>query len=71
MKAKYGNFIDFTKSDWDKFYEDAFGGFHDLGDEDSEEEHDDENEEDADSKGNLKDFVTYSEDDMPESDEDF
>ena len=36
-----GNYIDLTKSMWERIYEELFGGFDDLGSEDSESESDD------------------------------
>jgi len=37
----YDNYIDLTKSMWERIYEELFGGFEDLGSEDSESESDD------------------------------
>lgn len=67
--------ISVTLSEWEKIYEELFGGFEDLGDEDS----DDSEEEDEDEKlpktksGYAKDgFVVDDDEDMDESeDEDF
>lgn len=74
-KDEDDSIISVTLSEWEKIYEELFGGFEDLGDEDS----DDSEEEDEDDKlpktksGYAKDgFVVDDEEDMDESeDEDF
>lgn len=74
-KDEDNTIISVTLSEWEKIYEELFGGFEDLGDEDS----DDSEEEDEDEKlpktksGYAKDgFVVDDDEDMDESeDEDF
>lgn len=71
-KPKNNEVLDFTKEEWLKLYEKLFGGFEDLGDEDSysEEEEEDIPDELKTKHGYLKDgFVVSSEGD--EEDEDY
>jgi hypothetical protein len=48
VASKEEKLIDFSKSDFDSFYEKAFGGFEDLGNEDTWSEEEEENTEDRD-----------------------
>jgi hypothetical protein len=59
-----GNLLDFSQDDYDNFYTSSFGGFEDIGDEDSERSEDDEDDDGED----LKDFIV--DDDEIEEDED-
>lgn len=70
-KPKNNEVLDFTKEEWLKLYEKLFGGFEDLGDEDSYSEEDEEIPDELKTKhGYLKDgFVVSSEGD--EEDEDY
>jgi hypothetical protein len=62
---------DLTVEDWSVFYDAAFGGFEDLGSEDSEEEDDEEDEEEDESGGgdDGEDGEAEDEDDDESSDE--
>ena len=70
-KPKNNEVLDFTKEEWLQLYEKLFGGFEDLGDEDSYSEEDEEIPDELKTKhGYLKDgFVVSSEGD--EEDEDY
>jgi hypothetical protein len=70
-KPKNNEVLDFTKEEWLKLYEKLFGGFEDLGDEDSYSEEDEDIPDELKTKhGYLKDgFVVSSEGD--EEDEDY
>ena len=70
-KPKNNEVLDFTKEEWLKLYEKLFGGFEDLGDEDSYSEDEEEIPDELKTKhGYLKDgFVVSSEGD--EEDEDY
>jgi hypothetical protein len=57
------------KSQWDKIYEDLFGGFEDIGDEDSEEEEDTDDDLPRTKDGYVKDGFIVDEDDEEEEDE--
>lgn len=48
-----GTLLDFTKKEYDEFYENSFGGFEDIGSEDSEYSEDEE----GDTGEDLKDFI--------------
>lgn len=61
-----GKLLDFTADDYDNFYASSFGGFEEIGDEDS-----DRSEDDSDDDGeDLKDFIV-DDDEIEEEDEDY
>ena len=69
-----GELIDLTVSTWKRVYEKLFGGFEDLGDEDSEEESEDELDDVPDDQktknGYLKDGFVVDQDDSEDEEED-
>lgn len=65
-----GSAVDFTAEMWSLFYDDAFGGFEELGDKDSEEEEEEEEEDEEDDGGGDDDGGDADEDeDENEEDE--
>ena len=71
-KTSNGEFSELTLNRWNAIYEHLFGGFEDLGSEDSEEEEEDDEEEDVLPKtkdGYVKDDFVVDDDD--EEDEDY
>ena len=70
-----GELVDLTVSTWKRVYEKLFGGFEDLGDEDSEEESDDELDDVPDDQktknGYLKDGFVVDQDDEDSEEESY
>lgn len=62
-----GTAVDFTAEAWATFYDDAFGGFEELGDKDSDEEDEEDEEDDVEAE---EDEGDADEDDEGEEDED-
>lgn len=74
-KNEIGDCIDLSPKDWELCYEHLFGGFEDIGDEDSEDEEIDSIENDPTIKrtktGYIKDdFIVEDDEDLDEDDED-
>jgi hypothetical protein len=61
-----GQVLDLTEDDYNNFYASSFGGFEEIGDEDSERSEDDEDDDGED----LKDFIVDDDDEEDDEDDD-
>ena len=71
-KNGQGDMVDLTENEWDVIYESLFGGFEDLGEDDSEDESDEEDDVNVKKTkdGYVKDGFVVDEDDDDEDDDD-
>lgn len=72
-KNEAGDIIDLSTKDWETIYEYLFGGFEDIGDEDSEDDSDSDEDDDIPrtKEGYVKDgFIVDDDDDEEDDDED-